>query len=78
VDIRFIHPHTRQSLLRAIELLAAEHTVTLEVIWSGSLVYQPVEAQLIQRYKAIVEEVTGKAILVKEHGASDGRYFSQE
>jgi len=79
LDIRFVHPYTVKKIENMItEVLRKYDGVSYETISTGETVYTPKDNPYLQRYKKIAEEVLGRKVnFVKEHGATDGRFFSE-
>ncbi len=80
LDIRFVHPITVKKMTETIEKTLSKYKdVSYEVISSGETVYTSPENPYIAKYKMIAEKVLGRKVnFVKEHGATDGRFFSEK
>ena len=65
--------------LYELERIVKAHDGVISSLKYGSLVHTPEDTKVIQAYLSIAQSTTRKSIkLVKEHGASDGRYFAEK
>lgn len=80
LDTRFPHPWTVERMRRmAQETAQGFPDLELEFLSEGPPVFTPKDHPLVQRYKAIAEEVLGREVaFTREYGATDGRFFTEQ
>ncbi len=78
LDIRFVEPWT-VSKMHSFVLEKAGNKVKVELLSYGEVVSTPEDHPMVQKFKKSVEEVLGRpAKFAVEHGATDGRFFSEK
>ena len=76
-DIRFTEKYTMEKILEKIYKIIDRHhgQIVSTICWD--LVHTPEESDFVQSYMWVYESIMwSKPTVVKEHGASDGRFFS--
>ncbi|MGB9910060.1 MAG: M20 family metallopeptidase [Candidatus Hydrothermia bacterium] len=79
LDIRFVYPFTVSKMEQMIrEIIEKYPNTSYELISTGETVFTPRENPYLQKYKKIAEDVLQRKVnFAKEHGATDGRFFSE-
>jgi len=78
LDIRFVEPWTVAKMHSHV-LNKAGDRVKVELLSYGEVVSTPEDHPMVQKFKESVESVLGrKAEFSVEHGATDGRFFSEK
>ena len=76
-DIRFTEKYAMEEILEKIYKIIDRHHGEIISTISWDLVHTPEESDFVQAYMLSYESVMWKRpVVVKEHGASDGRFFS--
>lgn len=79
LDIRFVHPFTVQKMEEMIkEVLSKYPDTQYELISTGNTVFTSKDNPYLMKYKRIAESILKHSVpFTKEHGATDGRFFSE-
>ncbi|MEO0246970.1 MAG: M20/M25/M40 family metallo-hydrolase [candidate division WOR-3 bacterium] len=79
LDIRFVYPFTVSKIEQMIKEVVAKYPgVEYELISTGETVFTSRDNPYLRKYKEVAEEVLGRKLnFAKEHGATDGRFFSE-
>ncbi|MCD6132191.1 MAG: M20/M25/M40 family metallo-hydrolase, partial [Candidatus Hydrothermae bacterium] len=78
LDIRFVPPYKVSDIESMVkETISKYPRVDYEVLSSGEPVFTDRNSPFILKFKKIAEEVLKKKVnFAREHGATDGRFFS--
>lgn len=79
IDFRFPHPYTVFDFENKVkEVIEKYKGVEYRVLSTGSAFYTSPENEFVRNFKEVYEKILGKGIVFgKEHGATDGRFFSE-
>ncbi|MDD5573029.1 MAG: M20/M25/M40 family metallo-hydrolase [Candidatus Hydrothermia bacterium] len=79
LDVRFVHPFTVSKIESMVRDVLSKYPGTeFETISTGEPVFTPRENPYIVRYKKVAESVLKRPIsFIKEHGATDWRFFTE-
>ena len=79
LDIRFVYPFTVKKIEELLKGIVSKYEgVEYELISTGETVFTPQDNPYLIKYKRIAEEVLNRKLsFSKEHGATDGRFFSE-
>lgn len=80
IDIRFVSPWTVKKMREFVQRkLSLYEGIEMEVLSTGEVMYTSPDNRYLRLYKECSEKVLGREVtFAREHGATDGRYFSEK
>lgn len=80
LDIRYTEKFTKADIRKKVKkVIQGASNVDMKELVTGACMHTDAHNEYLQKFKEIAEEKIGKEVkLVKEHGASDARFFSEK
>jgi len=76
IDIRFTENYSLSEILNTVNYLAKKYKVEVEILSTGNPVKVDTTSPYFQKFLRSYEKVVGEPKFSVEHGATDGRFFS--